>query len=253
MSDPFLFLKGYVPDIEYGKSDQEKGVPRPDFEKPVRADQALISLPDPALTALKTGDIRKCIAGRMSARSFGNEPITPAELSFLLWAAQGVREFVSDSLHRHHAVKKMVPSAGSRHPYETYISARHVDGLSEGIYRYIGSKHSLVLEKQMNDLGAKISKAAIGQTFCGKAPLFFLWSVIPYRTIWRYGLPRSIKAMLLDGGHIGQNLHLACEALGLGTCMIGAYDQVYTDGLFGLDGKNELAVYMAPVGRTSAP
>lgn len=249
MNDEYLFLKGHLAGIEYGESDQARGVPRPDFEKLLPGDRELVPLPDPAKTGLKVADIRKCIGNRKSVRRFRNEPVTLAELSFLLWATQGVREFVSDALHRHHAVKKTVPSAGSRHPFETYIAARLVEGLSEGIYRYVGSKHALVLEKGVKGLEAELSKAAVGQTFCGKAPLLFLWSAVPYRTIWRYGLPRSIKVILLDAGHIGQNLHLACEALGLGTCMIGAYDQAYTDRLFGLDGQTELAAYMAPVGR----
>ena len=53
----------------------------------------------------------------------------------------------------------------------------------------------------------------------------------------------------MNAGHICQNLYLACEALGLGTCTIGAYDQQAADALLGLDGHNEFVVYLAPVGR----
>lgn len=249
MNNPILHLKGYLDGVEPAPSDQARGVPRPDFEKPPRGGQPLIALPEPAKTRLKKTDIRKCIGDRISVRAFTDATVTLPELSFLLWATQGVREFVSDRLHRHHAVKRTVPSAGSRHPFETYFAARKVEGLEEGIYRYIGSKHSVTLEKTVRGLGTKITEGAIGQTFCGRAPLFFLWSAVPYRTIWRYGLPKSVKCVLLDAGHIGQNLHLACEALGLGTCMIGAYRQSAMDRLFDLDGETELALYMAPVGR----
>ncbi|MDD2805619.1 MAG: SagB/ThcOx family dehydrogenase [Elusimicrobiales bacterium] len=248
MKDPILNLKGYLDGVKPKPSDQFKGAPRPDFEKPLRAGPRLIALPDPAGTKLKKADVRKCIADRKSVRAFAAAPVTLRELSLLLWATQGVRELVSDEHHMHHAIKRMVPSAGSRHPFETYFAARQVDGLPAGIYRYIGSKHAVVLEAKPAGLGSKVSEAAIGQAFCGKAPLFLLWSAVPYRTIWRYGLPKSVKCVLLDAGHIGQNLHLACEALGLGTCMIGAYRQSAMDKLFGLDGKTELAVYMAPVG-----
>lgn len=252
MKDEIRNLKGYLDGVKFKKSDQLKGVPRPDFEKPPRARQRLIALPDPAGTKLKKADVRKCIADRKSSRAFSDAPVTLRELSFLLWATQGVRELVSDERHMHHAIKRTVPSAGSRHPFETYFFAKRVEGLKEGIYRYIGSKHSIVPEKLGAGLGAKVAEAAIGQAFCGKAPVFFLWAAVPYRTIWRYGLPKSVKCVLLDAGHIGQNLHLACEALGLGTCMIGAYSQSAMDKLFGLDGKNELSVYMAPVGRSNA-
>ena len=54
------------------------------------------------------------------------------------------------------------------------------------------------------------------------------------------------KFMLLDAGHICQNLYLAVEALGLGTCAIGAYDQDAMDSLIRVDGENEYAVYCAP-------
>lgn len=249
MKDPILHLKGYLDGVELPPSDQAKGAPRPDFEKPLRAGQQPIALPDPAKTKLKKTDVRKCIADRKSVRAFTDAPVTLPELSFLLWATQGVREFVADKLHKHHAIKRMVPSAGSRHPFETYFAARNVEGLEEGIYRYIGSKHSVVLETTVRGLGTKITEGVVGQTFCGRAPLFFMWTAVPYRTIWRYGLPKSVKCVLLDAGHIGQNLHLACEALDLGTCMIGAYRQSAMDSLFGLDGETELALYMAPVGR----
>jgi len=252
MKDPILNLKGYLDGVKTKPSDQIKGVARPDFEKPLRAGQRLIALPVPSGTKLKKSDIRKCISDRKSVRAFSAAPVTLRELSFLLWATQGVREFTSDARHMHHAIKRTVPSAGSRHPFETYFAARQVEGLQPGIYRYIGSKHAVVLEAKPAGLGNKVSEAAIGQAFCGKAPLFLLWSSVPYRTIWRYGLPKSVKCVLLDAGHIGQNLHLACEALGLGTCMIGAYRQSAMDGLFGLDGKNELSVYMAPVGHLTA-
>ena len=55
--------------------------------------------------------------------------------------------------------------------------------------------------------------------------------------------------MLLDAGHVCQNLYLACESLGLGTCAIGAYSQEKLDAFLGLDGQEEFAVYLSPVGR----
>ena len=74
-----------------------------------------------------------------------------------------------------------------------------------------------------------------------------LWSCIPYRGEWRYTV-RAHKVMLVDVGHVGQNLYLACEAMGLGTCAIGAYDQLKTDAFLRLDGHDEFVLYLAPVG-----
>ena len=54
--------------------------------------------------------------------------------------------------------------------------------------------------------------------------------------------------MLLDAGHVCQNLYLACEALGAGTCAVAAYSQQAMDQLLELDGQDEYVIYLAPVG-----
>ena len=65
---------------------------------------------------------------------------------------------------------------------------------------------------------------------------------------WRYDLAAH-KVIALDAGHVCQNLYLACEAIDAGTCAIAAYDQEELDELLGLDGENEFAIYLAPVGK----
>ena len=56
---------------------------------------------------------------------------------------------------------------------------------------------------------------------------------------------------MIDIGHVGENLYLACTALGLGTCGIGAYDQTLCDTMFELDGEDEFIIYTEPVGTVS--
>ena len=65
---------------------------------------------------------------------------------------------------------------------------------------------------------------------------------------WRYG-PCAHRVMLIDAGHIAQNLYLACEAISAATCAIAAFDQQRLDALIGADGTDIFSVYMAPVGR----
>ncbi|WP_258001605.1 SagB/ThcOx family dehydrogenase [Mesotoga sp. Brook.08.YT.4.2.5.1] len=164
-------------------------------------------------------------------------------MSFLLWSSQGVKAVMKNN----YATLRTVPSAGARHPFETYIFVRLVKGLKRGLYRYVALSHSLVLEKE-GDFASEVADAALGQKFVGHCAATFVWSVIPYRTEWRYDLT-SYKPILLDAGHICQNLYLACEALNLGTCAIAAYDQEKIDKLIGLDGYDEFVIYMAPVGK----
>jgi len=91
-------------------------------------------------------------------------------------------------------------------------------------------------------------RAALGQGFVGESAVTFIWTCLPYRGEWRYQ-DAAHRGMLLDAGHLCQNLYLACEALGCGTCAIAAYDQEASDRLLGVDGQEEFVVYMAPVGK----
>ena len=78
--------------------------------------------------------------------------------------------------------------------------------------------------------------------------MVFIWTVIPYRSEWRYSL-LAHKMMAQDSGHVCQNLYLACESIGAGTCALGAYNQTKIDAVLGVDGEEEFTFYMAPVGR----
>lgn len=163
-------------------------------------------------------------------------------MSFLLWATQGVRVKTEKVTFR------TVPSAGSRHPFETYIYAINVEGLEEGIYRYLPLEHKLLLHRKGGNLNEAIVQAALGQTFVGESAAVFIWTAIPYRTEWRYG-PAAHKVILLDAGHVCQNLYISCESIDAGTCAIAAYSQKLMDEFLGVDGVDEFVVYLAPVGK----
>jgi SagB-type dehydrogenase family enzyme len=123
-----------------------------------------------------------------------------------------------------------------------------VTGVEAGCYRYLPKEHQLVLEFCEDGMEEEISRAASGQRFAGEAAVTFIWTAMPYRMEWRYGLA-SHKVIALDVGHVCQNLYLACEVIGAGTCAIAAYDQEYSDRLLRLDGNDEFVIYLAPVGK----
>lgn len=241
-------MQGWHHDDASEKSEQQRGAPLPAAEKS-SGSAKLIRLPDPFKTKIKKPLITDCIRDRKSVRNFDDSPLSLGELSYLLWATQGIKEGEGPKV-AHHIIKRTVPSAGSRHPFETYVIPQSIAGLKRGIYRYIASKNSLAVVKNTPVPQEAVAKALCGQMFCAKAPVLFIWTAIPYRTEWRYGTKKSMKVVLLDAGHVGQNLHLACEALGLGTCMIGAYFQELADKLVKVDGKEEFSIYMAPVGKS---
>jgi SagB-type dehydrogenase family enzyme len=228
--------------LSMSRSDQDRGAPMPPIQKPVPDGARLVKLPEPEKTAGKY-DLSKAIAGRKSRRMFRDDSVSLEELSFLLWATQGVRDRTDPS-----RVYRNVPSAGNRHALETYLAVFRVRGLGKGIYRYLPLEHALVLVSAPARLEEAVSEACLGQNFAGSAAVTFIWSVVRYRMEWRYA-NASIKLLALDAGHVCQNLYLACESIGCGTCALAAYDQEAVDKLLGVDGDGEFAIYIAPVGK----
>ena len=224
-------------------SDQRAGRPHPPVQTPVPNNARIVGLPSPDELDLACPDVRACIADRRSVRTFSDEPLSQAELSWLLWATQGLRAAAGPSTFR------TVPSAGARHPFETYLAVNRVEGLAPGIWRYLPLSHQVAGVADRANLPDLLTAATLGQPFAGRAAVVFAWACIPYRAEWRY-VTMAHKNALLDVGHICQNLYLACQAAALGTCAIAAYDQQAADALFGLDGTDEFAVYLAPVGKS---
>ena len=120
--------------------------------------------------------------------------------------------------------------------------------LAEGIYRYLPLEHKLVCEFTEEHLDTKIVRAVFGQGYPKEAAVTFIWTAIPYRMEWRYGIAAH-KVIAIDAGHVCQNLYLACEAIDAGTCAMAAYDQEEMDKLLRIDGQDEFTVYLASVGK----
>jgi SagB-type dehydrogenase family enzyme len=230
-------------EVDFRATSQSRGVRPPPVQKPAPPGSRIIRLPDPETWTIPPCDLQTAIASRESRRRFTSGTLSLDELAFLLWATQGVRQELHEA-----AVLRTVPSAGCRHPLETYLAVMRVDGLENGIYRYLPLDHSLVHERLVEKLSARLTAATRGQSFAGQAAVTFIWTAIPERTEWRYA-EASYKVIALDAGHACQNLYLACEAIGAGTCAIAAYNQILADDLLGVDGYEEISIYLAPVGK----
>jgi SagB-type dehydrogenase family enzyme len=226
------------------KSDQQLRVPHPALEEPVPADAVRTALPAPHELTLGSMSLRDAIARRQSRRQFSAAPLSLDELAFLCWATQGVREVAASGV----ATLRTVPSGGARHPFETYLVVRHVTGLEPGLYRYLALTHELCLLRA-GDLTEEALAGCNGQRMAAACAVLFCWVAVPYRAEWRYPIVAP-KLVAQDSGHICQNLYLACESIGCGTCAIGAYNQTAMDTFLGVDGERMFAVYAAPVGKT---
>lgn len=217
-------------------SDQAKGIDFPGYQKEYPKDAKLIDLV--AHDEIKLGDksFLETVISRRSVRRFSQNPLTLEQLSYLLLSTQGI-------LNPQRPQFRTAPSGGARHGLETYIYVQRTENLKPGLYRYIPLEHKLLwLGTKEN---AQMITALNNQDF--SPAVTFLWTVIPYRIAWRYTIAAE-KLALLDAGHVCQNLYLACEAAGMGTCAIGAYLQKEMDEFLEVDGKKEFAVYAAVVG-----
>lgn len=231
--------------LEGYQTDQELKRPQPPLVKAPMTDSP-IDLPRDFENLGMEDNLVQLLLKRKSSRVYTQENMSLLQLSFLLWAAQGIKSIRG----RSYATIRTAPCGGARHPFETYLLVRQVEGLLPGVYHYLPMTHQLELLEELEDREAMtqlVDLSLCGQAWAAKANVVFYWSFVPYRSEWRYGI-YAHRMVLADLGHVGENLYLACTALGLGTCGIGAYDQALCDKTFRLDGEEEFVVYAETVG-----
>ncbi|MCQ2555081.1 MAG: SagB/ThcOx family dehydrogenase [Clostridia bacterium] len=239
------FMKGMsddlYPDFE---SDQQKMLKQPPLVKAPVSD-IQIDLPTDFENLEISHSFEEIINMRSSHRVFTEENLTLLQLSYLLWATQGIKSIRGKS----YATLRTVPCGGARHQYETYMFIQHVEGLKKGLYHYLPMGHKLEFLGEENDM-EKISDSVCEQKWALKASVIFYWSIVSYRVEWRYGV-FAHRTALIDVGHIGQNLYLAATALDLGCCGVASFDHKTCCDMFSLDGDEEFVVYTAPLGTVS--
>jgi len=179
--------------------------------------------------------VEEALKKRRSVRNYKKLPLTLKELSQLLWATDGK---TSDWGGR------TAPSAGATYPLEIYVVVGNVENLKAGIYHYDINNHSIEIIKE-GDLRSELSRAALNQTSIKNAAIVIIISGDFKRTKSRYG-KRGERYVFMEVGHCGQNIHLQCEALGLGTVMIGAFDDEKVKKVLGI---KEDVFYLCPVGK----
>jgi SagB-type dehydrogenase family enzyme len=233
--------------IDFRTSDQSRKVPTPPLQEPVNDNLARIQLPDRKSWEPSIPDINlvNAIGSRRSRRSFNTQDyLKIEELAFLLWATQGQRNPDGHTPHF-----RTVPSAGARHSFETYLFIHRVKSVPAGLYRFLPLSNELVMLYATDEHHqAQLSRAVLDQQFVARSAVTFVWTTVPNRMEWRY-LEAAHRVILLDAGHVCQNLYIACEAIEAGTCAIAAYDQEAMDDLLLVDGDEQFTIYLAPVGR----
>lgn len=235
------FLKGYLWDKwDELDRDQEKGIPSPALQKSYDDHAEFVELVARKDFTVGNMPLLDALERRRSRRRFTDQPLSLEELSYLLWSVQGI---TGDNQAR-----RTAPSAGGRHPFETYLAVNRVDGLKPGLYRYLPDRHRLLVMGQVDGLDQRMAEACCSQRFVSTGAVVFFWTAVPYRSEWRYSLI-SHKMIATDAGHMCQNLYLAGESINTGICAIGKYSQDKMDALLGVDGTDEYAIYGAVAGK----
>lgn len=241
------FMKADFKVLDEIKTDRQKGLPFPSFQKEYDKTKELIDLPKVDKEILHKANVFDCFEDRRSVRRYSEESITIEQLSYLLWATQGIQQVTNNNT----GTLRRVPSGGACHPFETYLIVNKVDGLKSGVYRYLPLEHKLIFMYIVEDLVNKVDEATprqpFVQNFVSKSAVVFAWSCISYRAEYKFDVTAH-KKILIDVGHLCQNLYLAAESIDCGACAIGIYDQKLIDEMLGLDGENEFIVYMSSVG-----
>lgn len=195
----------------------------------------LITLPEPHYEGERS--IESVLHRRRSVRTFTDAPLTVAEVSQLLWAAQGVTH--ADGL-------RTAPSAGALYPLTVYLVVGNVQALSQGIYTYQPQKHAL-LRVIVGDKRAELSAAALEQSWVQESAVVIVLSAIYERTTARYG-ERGRRYVHIEVGHAAQNIQLQAVSLNLGTVVVGAFDDRKVQRIMQLTTR-EVALSLMPVGR----
>lgn len=200
----------------------------------VQAD-TLIDLPKPRYSGQVS--LEETLQKRRSVREFSKESITLKEVSQILWAAQGI----TDSNK-----KRTAPSAGALYPMKVYLLAGNVRELRAGIYLYEPGKHQLIKIID-GDFRDSLCNAALGQPWVKNASLNIVITAVYEITTRKYG-DRGIRYVHIEAGHVGQNILLQAESLGLGAVPVGAFHDGEVKRILNLK-ENEQPLYIIPVGK----
>ncbi len=204
--------------------------------------------PLPAIENLPKDDrtFDDVINSRRSVRDFGNEKMSLNELSKILHQSYGITGEIThpdgNTLHL-----RASPSGGALYPAEIYLGIRNVEGVAPGLYHYNVPDHALELLIP-RDPTEQLHEACCQQEYTKKAAVVVFISGVLQRTKRKYG-ERGYRYVLLDVGHLGQNIYLSCTSLNLAimtTC--GFFDDL-ANRLLNIDGICETTLYVAFIGK----
>ncbi len=185
--------------------------------------------------------LAEVLARRRSIREYAGRALTLEELSRLLHGATGITDRRDPTLFF-----RSVPSSGALYPLEVYPIIFDVAGVAPGVYHYDVLRHRLNAVRR-GDLRTAVFQAGLSQEMFRTAPLVLVITGLFPRVQFKY-VDRSYRYIMLEAGHLGQNVYLTATALGLAPCGVGAFFDDDFNRLIEVDGNEELTVYVMCIG-----
>jgi SagB-type dehydrogenase family enzyme len=205
-------------------------------QQPINESQeTVLILPTPLYDSETS--VEEALLERRSMRSYADGPLTLAEVSQLLWAAQGITNSSGG---------RTAPSAGALYPLEVYLLAGEISDLPAGIYHYTPGEHALTLIIE-GDQRQALYEAALSQSAVKDAAAVIIITAIYERTMVKYG-EHGKQYVHMEVGSVAQNIYLQAVSLDLGTVFIGAFHDDQVKRLLQL-GEGEIPLGILPVGR----
>ena len=199
----------------------------------------------PPCDKMESNHILEIMKRRRTRRNVLPESISLQQLSECLYAGVGITGFVQSET----AVLplKMTPSGGARNPYEAYILVRDVLGLEAGVYHYSAIEHSI---KFISALPEKAPKTFVqNQDWADEMPAIIFLVAVLERVTWKYSDPNAYRVVMIEAGHIAQNMMLACTNNELTACPTAALNHSEISEVLGLSAITQTPVYALLIGK----
>lgn len=191
-------------------------------------------------------NFEKIVNKRRSTREFSKDPVNLNEVAKLIQCGNGITGRLEDEEGNLLRYLRAAPSGGSLYPVETYFICFNVKELENGVYHYYPKEDQLELLKK-GSFRKKFSDPPYQKKIFGKAAGVIVLTAVFERTKFKYG-DRGYRYILLEAGHIAQNVMLAATAIDLGSVPICGFVDDEVDQLLDVDGFDESTIYMVAFG-----
>lgn len=172
---------------------------------------------------------------------YKKDPLSLEELSYIIWNTQAAKAKELNIIDVMEAANRVT------HTFETYIFINNVEGVNEGLYRFIPTDNKLI-EISDDNVMEKITEACYGHKAIKDSAVTFMWTAVQQRIIDRYGV-KGYRCFNLDASNVCKNLYILAESVECAACAISAYDEDAINLLLDIDGIDQFSIYIATVGK----